>query len=184
MSERLLPVHKEADILAAYHATPVADLLAYQNLWKRSKAYTRAELVIGMCMDHRNILRIPDNFAYILRAGGANLRRIEFKLAYAVAVGGVRMLALIGHDQCGMVGLTQKREEFVRGLVEHGGWTPEAAKDYFDQNAPIFEITDAAEFIRSEAERLRGRFPRLTVAPLMYSVTEGVLYQIAEDAEP
>ena len=184
MSERLHPVHNEGDILPAYHATPVADLLAYQNLWKRSEAYTRAELVISMCMDHRNVLRIPDNFAYILRAGGANLQRIEFKLAYAVAVGGVRTVALIGHDQCGMVGLTKRRDEFVRGLAEHGGWTTEAARDYFDQNAPLFEITDAAEFVRGEAQRLRRRFPRLLVAPLMYSIAEGTLYQIVEETVP
>ncbi len=34
--------------------------------------YVRARLLIGMCMDNRKVLRTPDNFAYVIRGGGAN----------------------------------------------------------------------------------------------------------------
>ena len=40
-----------------------------------------------MCMDNRKHLHIPDNFAFIIRSGGANLRYSEFKVSYAIAVG-------------------------------------------------------------------------------------------------
>ena len=66
----LLPVKHRDDILPAYRNTPAADLLAYQNLRRPHRSHDRAELLIGMCMDHRMVLRIPDHFAYILRAGG------------------------------------------------------------------------------------------------------------------
>ncbi len=176
----LLPVNCWDDILPAYRSTPVADVLAYHNLRTASRSYDRAELLIGMCMDNRIALRIPDNFAYVLRAGGANLQRIEFKVSYAVAVGGVRTICLIAHDQCGMVDLRARRDVFANGLVENGGWERREAERHFDQFSPVFEIRDPAEFVLSEARRLRERYPRVMVAPLFYQVREGLLYQITE----
>ena len=46
-------------------------------------------LLVGMCMDNRRHVYIPDNFAFIIRSGGANLRCSEFKVSYAIAVGQV-----------------------------------------------------------------------------------------------
>ena len=180
MSE-LLSVNCSDDILPAYRNTPVSDLLAYHNLRVPHRNYSRAELLIGMCMDNRIMLRIPDNFAYVLRAGGANLQRIEFKVSYAVAAGGIRTICLIAHDQCGMVGLRARRDDFVNGLVENGGWERREAEQHFDQFSAAFEIRDPVEFILSEAQRLRGRYPRVMVAPLFYQVGEGLLCQIKEE---
>lgn len=59
-------------------------------------------------MDHRVRLRIPENFAYILPTGGGNLRHSEFKVSFAIAVGGVRAIALIGHSYCGMAGVAAR----------------------------------------------------------------------------
>ncbi len=73
-------------------------------------------------MDNRKHLHIPDNFAFIIRAGGANLRYSEFKVSYAIAVGSVSCIALVGHNQCGMVNLISRKEQFIRGLVENAGW--------------------------------------------------------------
>jgi carbonic anhydrase len=123
---------------------------------------------------------VADLLAYILRAGGANLQRIEFKVSYAVAVGGVGTICLIGHDQCGMVDLHGRREIFVSGLVEDGGWESREAEQHFDRFSAVFEIRDPVEFVLSEARRLRERYPRVMVAPLFYQVDEGLLYQIAE----
>lgn len=179
----LLAVRKWDDILPAYRNTPVGDLLAYHNLRRAHRTYERAELLIGMCMDHRNVLRVPDNFAYVLRAGGANLRRIEFKVSFAIAVGGVRAVCLIGHDHCGMVELRSRREAFVKGLVENAGWDRAAAEEHFEKHAGEFEISDAAEFVVTEARRLRDRYPRVMVVPLFYEVRGGVLYQLSEAME-
>ena len=59
------------------------------------------DLLIGMCMDHRKDLTIPNEFAYVLRSAGANFRDSSFEISYAVA--------------------------FVQGLVDRAGWTAEKA---------------------------------------------------------
>jgi carbonic anhydrase len=180
MTPSLLPVTCAADILPPYRQTPIGLLMEYQNLNRSFDPYAVAQLLIGMCMDNRKMLRIPDNFAYVLRTGGANLQRIQFKVSFAIAIGGVRALALIAHDQCGMVRLTQRREAFIQGLVAHAGWTAEDAANHFDEHAPDFEIGDAAEFVCAEVQRLRRWYPTVLIAPLFYRVDEGRLYQLQE----
>jgi len=181
MLSRLLPVASLADITPAYQDTPIGHLLAYHNLNQPLEAHTQAQLLIGMCMDNRKHLRLPDNFAYIIRAGGANLRYSEFKVSYAIAVGGVRAIALIGHNQCGMVNLAARREAFVAGLVEQAGWERESAEAHFMHFAPLFEIGNEIDFVLSETQRLRLRYPRIQVAPLLYQVEDNRLYLIRED---
>jgi carbonic anhydrase len=158
----------------------VGDLLEYHNLNRRYETYTQAQLLVGMCMDNRKHLHIPDNFAYIIRAGGANLRYSEFKVSYAIAVGGVKSIALIGHNECGMVNLAARRELFIRGLVENAGWEAERAQEHFIQFAPMFEIGNEVDFVLSEAKRLQLRYPKIQVAPLMYKVEDNLLYQVQE----
>jgi carbonic anhydrase len=175
---RLVPVRAPEDVLPQFRGTPIDDLLRYHDLDEPFREYASAELVVGMCMDHRTALRLPPNFAYVLRAGGANFARVEFKLSFAVAVGGVRAICLIGHTNCGMVGLRQRREAFVEGLVERAGWTRSDAEAHFDRNAPVFEIDDPADFVASEALRLRSRYPLVHVGALLYRVEDNLLYQL------
>jgi len=177
---RLLSVSSEEDILPEHRDTPIGFLLEYHNLNREYETYTQAQLLIGMCMDNRKHLHIPDNFAYIIRAGGANLRYSEFKVSYAIAVGGVKSIALIGHNQCGMVDLVARREIFIKGLVENAGWEQELAEQHFMNYAPIFEIGNEVDFVLSEAKRLRTRYPKIQVAPLMYKVEDNLLYQVKE----
>ena len=68
--DQMHPVTSEDDIYPRYRQTPVGALLRYHNLGTGLDAHTQASLLIGMCMDNRKHLRIPDNFAYIIRAGG------------------------------------------------------------------------------------------------------------------
>ena len=163
----------------SWRGTPIGDLLRFHNLGEPFATYASAALVIGMCMDNRKSLHLPDNFAYVLRAGGANFRRAEFKLSFAIAVGGARAIALIGHDQCGMVGLHRRRADFVEGLVARAGWERDEAELHFEQWAPFFEIGDAAAFVASEADRLQRRYPTIPVAALMYRIADGKLHQVA-----
>lgn len=175
---RLFPVSVQDDIFPEYKNTPVGLLLEYNNLNREYEPYTQAQLLIGMCMDNRKHLHIPDNFAYIIRAGGANLRYSEFKVSYAIAVGGVKCIALIGHNQCGMVNLMSRREAFIRGLVENAGWERELAEQHFMNFTPMFEIGNEIDFVLSEAQRLRLRYPKIPVAPLFYQVEDNLLYQV------
>ena len=178
---QLAPVKTKEDIFLQYRDTSVGLLLEYHNLDREYEEYTVAQLLVGMCMDHRKHLHIPDNFTYIIRAGGANLRHSEFKVSYAIAVGGVMNIALIGHNNCGMVNLAAKKETFIKGLSDRGGWEKERAEQHFNQFAPIFEIGNEVEFIVSETQRLRLRYPKVQVAPLMYNVEDNLLYQIKEN---
>lgn len=175
---RLFPVSIKDDIFPEYQNTPVGLLLEYNNLNREYEAYTQAQLLIGMCMDNRKHLHIPDNFAYIIRAGGANLRYSEFKVSYAIAVGGVTCIALIGHNQCGMVNLMSRKEAFIQGLVERAGWERELAEQHFTNFTPMFEIGNEIDFVLSEAQRLRSRYPKIFVAPLFYKVEDNLLYQV------
>jgi carbonic anhydrase len=164
-----------------YRDTPIGLLLEYHNLQRPFETYNQAQLLIGMCMDHRKHLHIPDNFAYIIRAGGANLRYSEFKVSYAIAVGGVRCIALFGHTHCGMVNLHANREAFIEGLVEKAGWEREWAEQHFMHFAPMFEIGNEIDFVLSEAKRLRLRYPKILIAPLLYRMEDNLLYQLREE---
>ncbi len=179
---RLLTIASKEDIPAQYQKTSIGLLLEYHNLERDFDTYANAELLIGMCMDNRKHLHIPDNFAFIIRAGGANLRYSEFKVSFAIAVGGIRSIALIGHTQCGMVNLIARREQFVKGLVEIAGWPQQQAEEHFDRFAPTFEIGSEVDFVLSEVKRLRLRYPKIQVAPLLYRVEDNRLYLI-QDAE-
>lgn len=132
-------------------------------------------------MDNRKHLRIPDNFAYIIRAGGANLRYSEFKVSYAIAIGAVKHIVLIGHNNCGMVNLISKKEQFIQGIVEKAGWDIEWAEEHFMHFAPMFEIGNEIDFVISEAKRLRLRYPKIMVAPLYYRIEENRLYTLREN---
>lgn len=176
----LIPVNSPEDIFPIYRETPISKLLQYHNLDREYEPYEQAELLIGMCMDNRKKLHIPENFAYIIRTGGGNLRFSEFKVSYAIAVGGIKSIALIGHDNCGMVNLMSKKEKFVRALTEDAGWDPSSAEDHFLHFAPMFEIGNELDFVLSEGKRLRLRYPKIQVAPLFYQLEDNKLYQVKE----
>jgi carbonic anhydrase len=177
---RLLPVKSANDIPLEFRDTPIGLLLEYHNLDRPYDSYQNAQLLVGMCMDNRKHLHMPDNFAYIIRSGGANLRYSEFKVSYAISVGGVRHIALMGHNNCGMVNLISRKDQFIDGLVATG-WNKEQAEDHFFHFAPMYEIGNEADFILSEVKRLRLRYPNIKIAPLLYLVEENKIYFIKEN---
>ncbi len=177
---RLLPIKTKNDIPSEYRDTPIGLLLEYHDLNRPFDTYQNAQLLVGMCMDNRKHLHMPDNFAFIIRSGGANLRYSEFKVSYAIAVGGVRYIALMGHNNCGMVNLIARKDLFIQGLVSTG-WNKEQAEDHFLHFAPMYEIGNEEDFILSETKRLRLRYPNIKIAPLLYLVEENKIYLIRED---
>ena len=179
--ERLITIAQNSDIPEKYRESPIGLLAEYHNLNRQFENYTSARLLVGMCMDNRKHLHIPDNFSYIIRTGGANLRYSEFKVSYAIAVGGVKALALIGHNNCGMVNLVARKELFIENLVINAGWQKEKAEEHFNQFAPMFEIGNEIDFVLSEVQRLRLKYPQIIIAPLLYKVEDNLLYFIRED---
>ncbi len=178
--DKLIPVNTLSDIPQEYRHTPIGLLLEYHNLGRPIEPYEKAQLLVGMCMDNRKHLHMPDNFAFIIRSGGANLRYSEFKVSYAIAVGQVSHIALLGHNNCGMVNLVSRQSEFIDGLVSTAGWTKEKAEEHFMHYAPMFEISNETDFILSETKRLRLRYPMITIAPMFYLVEDNKLYFIVE----
>jgi len=180
---QLISISTESDIPTQYRGTSIGLLLEYHNLQRPYESYSNAQLLIGMCMDNRKHLHIPDNYAFIIRSGGANLRYSEFKVSYAVAVGDVRCIALIGHNQCGMVNLIDRKEQFIRGLVKNAGWKYADAENHFNHFAPMFEIGSEIEFVLREVKRLRLNYPKIIIAPLLYKVEDNRLYFIKENID-
>lgn len=178
---KLIEISSIDDILPEYRQTPIGLLLEYHNLNRTLETYDKAQLLVGMCMDNRKHLHMPDNFAFIIRSGGANLKYSEFKVSYAIAVGQVSHIALIGHNNCGMVNLFSRKNEFIDGLILTAGWNREKAEEHFMHFAPMFEIGNETDFILSETKRLRLRYPKIQIAPLIYLVDDNRLYFIKED---
>jgi carbonic anhydrase len=135
-------------------------------------------LFAAMCMDHRKTLRIPNEFAYVLRTAGARLKGNEFELTFAIAVGGVSTVALIGHTDCGMERVLERREAFVTGLVQRAGVDQEQAEKHFDSSATKYAISGAAESVLRQAATIRRYLPNILVAPLLSHVEDDRLSQL------
>ena len=177
--EHLTEVNSLSDIPEEIADSPVGKLLRYHNLQMPFDSYTKAQLLIGMCMDNRKSLRIPPNFAYILRTGGANLRYNEFHVSYAIAMGGIRHIVLMAHNNCGMVNLTPKKRHFIEGLVSNGGWDRSSAEEHFNQHAPKCDIGHEIDFVLGEVKRLQSGYPAVVVIPLYYHLGDNRLYLIS-----
>jgi carbonic anhydrase len=179
--DRLISINSRENIPLHYRDTPVGLLLEYHNLDKPYDQYDSAKLLVGMCMDNRKHLHMPDNFSFIIRTGAANLRYSEFKVSYAISVGKIRHIVLIGHNQCGMVNLFARKDAFVDGLVEGAGWMRERAEEHFMHFGPMFEIVNEIDFVLGEARRLRVKYPKITIVPAFYRVEDNRLYLIKEE---
>lgn len=177
-SSRLKAVNSLSDIPPNLRNTPFAELLRYHNLGEPLKTHKTARLLVCMCMDNRKQLLLPDNFAFILRTGGGNIRYSEFKLSFAIGIGGVKHIVMTAHDNCGMANLISKRGDFIKGLMKNAGWTRKKALEYFMAYAPLFEIGNEIDFVISEAKRLNFKYPKVKVLPMFYSIEDGKLYLI------
>ena len=176
----IIPVNYRDDILPEYRGTPVEALLEYHNLGRAIGTTPAPQMLIGMCMDSRKSLRIPNDFAFVLRTAGANMRDNEFRISYAISVGGVRTIVLIAHTDCGMAKLDQSREQFIRGLMDAAGWDESRAVKHFEESAPKFGMRDEVDFVLTEAARLRAIYPRIKIVPLLYRVEDDLLYQLKD----
>jgi len=183
MTVTLAAVRTEADILPAYRGTPVADLLRFQNLGTASvpDQWPRPAILVATCIEQGTPLRLPPGFAITLHTAAANLKRDPFKVSWAIGVAGVRAIAIVGHDDCRLTELRNHREPFVVQMIEAAGWERPAAEQHFDHWADLFAVEDPAGFAAAEAARLRERYPRVLVAPLLYQSASGSLQQIVPE---
>jgi carbonic anhydrase len=177
---KLINISSREEIPSAYRNNPIGRLLEYHNLSIPFDKHPTADLIIGTCIDFRINLRLPDNFAYIIRAGGGSMIYNEFKISFIVSVKGIKQLALIGHTDCSMAHLGKYQEQFVDGLIQNAGWNRESAEDHFIELAPESEIGNEIEFVISESKRLQSLYPTISVVPLLYKVEDHRLYLVKE----
>lgn len=178
MSPALTAVHTETDILPVWRGTPVAELLALHNLGANARQYAHPQILITNCLEQQTPLRIPAGFAISLHTAAANLKRDPFKVSWAIGIGRVSAIAVVGHTGCGLTGLRKQREEFVGRMIDTAGWERPAAEQHFDHWNDLFAIADPASFAAAEAARLRVRYPKIPVAALLYDAADQILLQI------
>ena len=174
----LTNINSEKEIPSKYQNSPISKLLEYHNLQKPLNSCKNPELIIGTCIDNRIQLRIPRKFAFVVRAGGANMKYNEFKISYAIALGNIQHMALIGHNQCGMSNLIQRKDQFIQGLVKNAGWSVQQAEKQFNTESPESEIGNEVDFILQETKRLQTLYPKIMIAPMMYLVEKNMLYLV------
>src|SRR5262245_43135122 len=170
--KELISITAFNDIPGPIQNTALGQLLAYHNLGHAFGHHPRPELLIVMCMDYRQSLRIPDNFAFKIRVAGARVRHRDFSLSYAIGVGGVTTIAVIGHSDCGMINVASREEQFVSGLMERCGWEQETAQSHFASSAPVYEIGSETRSVIRSAERLRKTYENILVVPFVYLIED------------
>lgn len=183
MRKRLIPVKDERDIPKTYRNTPIERLFQRHNLGAPMENHERAELLILMCMDGRQELRLPGNFAFVVRNSGARLEGNSFSVSFAIACGGVQHIAVIGHSDCKIIDLESRKDEFIKGLTKRAGWKKSDAEKYFLDLHPSFKKKDAVNSVISEADIIRFKYPGIVVAPLFYSLEDDHLYLVEEKQE-
>ncbi len=170
-------VNTREDIPTQLQDTPIGKLLTFHNISKSEEKFDKAELLIGTCMDNRISLQLPERFAYVIRRAGANMRDSEFPISYGLSTG-ITYFALIGHTDCGMVGLASQESAVVQGYAKHLQWEQEKAVHYFKKKILRYEITDEIKFTNTEAQRLAKLFPTAIIVPMIYKVEDNKLYLI------
>ena len=173
----LRPVTSPEDVCEQYRGTPIEALLLAQNLGQDLECPRAPDLIIATCIDPRIDLRVPIGRAYVIRTAGVNLKNhAVFPFAYLTAVLGIRHVALIAHDDCAMVGLCARRQEFIERLAERPGCHGPSAGMFFDRYADFWNVPDAIAVVRNHAPDIVHRCGgAVVVAPLLYTVCDGRL---------
>lgn len=171
---RLTAIEAPGDIPDRWKDTPVETLILSQNFDTPIETSGNPELVIATCIEFRYQPKVPSEFAYIMRRASGRLVGSEFSLAYTLAKG-VKHLALVGHNDCGMTKVAENKQPMIEALVEQG-WYRERAEDYVTVNASRYAIPDELNSLKNEYFRLRRLFHKLEIAPLFLSLANSKLY--------
>lgn len=134
----------------------------------------KVELLISTCIEFRYALPIPRMYAYVIRRASGRVMGSEFSVGYTLAQG-VKYLALIGHNDCGMAKAHANAPRVVQALVDQG-WEQEIAQLYVERQIKRHAISDELDALRDEYIRLRKIFRKLTIAPLFVCLHDSKLY--------
>jgi len=165
---RLKLVNKPEDIPTRWRGTPIEDLFGAHNFRKPIESTGEPKLLVVTCIEYRFRPEVPSAFAYVSRSAGGRMFGSEFSLSYILAKG-VRHMALIGHNDCGMTKVEEFRPKLIEALVDQG-WDPCRAEDFVGQNAGRYMMKDEIDALKREFMRLRQLVPKMEIAPLFVSL--------------
>lgn len=171
---RLQPIASPGDIPIEWRNTPIEKLINSENFGQKIPEGKSPELLIAACIEFRYALPIPRQFAYVIRRASGRLVGSEFSISYVLSAG-VRHVALIGHNDCGMTKVLEKQDDLIRALIEQG-WSPDRAQDFIHSQSARHMMKDELDGLRREYVRLRRLFKRLTIAPLFVDLHDTMLY--------
>ncbi|HEY9732173.1 MAG TPA: hypothetical protein V6C89_09680 [Drouetiella sp.] len=171
---RLKRIENVEDIPQRWQDTPIAALIGAHNFGKPIEPAGKPELLIATCIEFRFTPNIPSMYAYVIRRASGRLIGSEFAMVYTMSQG-VKHIVLIGHDDCGMTKVSQKKAAMIQTLQEQG-WTAQRAEEYVTNEAGRYAIDDEVDSLESEFYRLREMFPNIEIAPLFVSLNSHKLY--------
>lgn len=174
---RITPLSSRADLPPRWLGSPIEDFVAAHNFDKPIEGGTDPRLLIVSCIEYRFSPSVPHSFAYVMRTAGGRLSHesgSEFALSYILAKG-VRHIAMIGHNDCGMTKVPQFKPNLVKALVEQG-WEEAKAQTFIDDNADRFAMDDEIESLEREYTRMRELFKNVEIAPLFVSLASSRLH--------
>jgi carbonic anhydrase len=171
---RLHLVDTPQDIPARWRGTPIEDLIGAHNFGKEIVSTGDPKLFIVTCIEFRFRPEVPNSFAYVCRNAGGRLVGGEFAVSYILAKG-VRHIALIGHNDCGMTKVDAFRPQLIDALVGQG-WDRPRATEYVEENGAKFKMDDEIDALYQEYLRIQELFPKIEIAPLFVSIASTRLH--------
>ncbi|MBX9693476.1 MAG: hypothetical protein K2Z81_13895 [Cyanobacteria bacterium] len=172
--DQLISIESKLDIPAEWQNTPIENLIMAQNFGWPIQSTGRPELLIATCIEFRYALPVPRMYAYVIRRASGRVIGSEFSVGYTLA-NGVKYLAIIGHNDCGMSKVYDKAPGVVDALLEQG-WQRSDAETYIQKQLARHAISDELIALRDEYIRLRQIFRKLIIAPLFVCLHDSRLY--------
>lgn len=170
----LISIDSSQDIPVEWQNTPLSSLIMAQNFGWPIQGSGKVELLIATCIEFRYALPVPRMYAYVIRRASGRVIGSEFSVGYTLSQG-VKFLAMIGHNDCGMSKVYERAPLVVQAFMDQG-WSREAAEQYVQKQAARHAIPDELDALRGEYIRIRELFPKLIVAPLFVCLHDSKFY--------
>jgi carbonic anhydrase len=172
--EKLLELNSRDEIPEQWRDTPIEALIMAQNSGWPIHSGDHPQVLIVTCIEFRYTPPIPRMYAYMIRRASGRLVGSEFSVGYVISRG-VKHLVLIGHNDCGMVKVTEHGADVVDALADQG-WNRTLAQQFVRHYTKKHKIADELGALEGEYVRLCKLFPKLVIAPLFVNLYDSKLY--------
>ncbi len=174
---RLSQIVNKEDVPPRWKGSPIEALINAHNFDEAIESASEPKLLIVSCIEYRFRPEVPSMYAYVIRTAGGRLTLdtgSEFALSYILAKG-VRHIALIGHNDCGMTKVEQFKPKLTEALIQQG-WETEKANSFIEEHSPRFQMGDEIDALKREFQNLKDQFKKVEIAPLFVSLASARLH--------